>query len=499
MPDQQTPLTSGRRLTYNVLWNFLGTGAPLLVAIVAIPILIQGLGTARFGILTLAWMLIGYFNIFDMGLGRALTKLVAEKIGKEQKEDIPTLIWTALVLMVGLSLFASVVLASLSPWLVDSILKIPFELQSETLTSFYLLAASIPFVMSTTGFRGILEAHQCFGLINSVRIPLGVFTFLGSVAVLPFSTSLIPIVAILVAARLCSFCAYVFLCLRILPELRCSFNMHSSMLWPLINFGGWMTVTNLIKPLMVSLDRFLIGSMISMLAVAYYATPYDIVTKLWIIPGSLMGVMFPAFSSALVKDEERATLLYARTIKYIFFSLFPAVLIIVTFAHEGLNIWLGSDFADNSSLVLQFLVTGVFINSHAHVPSGLLQSAGRPDVTAKLHLIELPCYLLLLWWLLGSFGIVGVAIAWVLRVVVDTMLLFFCAHRLLPAVTSITLQSISVTVIALSVLILGAVIPGLSLKWVFLLLTLSLYMITFWIVVPEKKMLCDYLKTIHKK
>lgn len=53
-------------------------------------------------------------------------------------------------------------------------------------------------------------------------------------------------------------------------------------------------------------------------------------------------------------------------------------------AFEGLMLWLGSEFADNSTLVLQLLAVGVFINSLAHVPSGLEQGAGRPDLTAKL-------------------------------------------------------------------------------------------------------------------
>ena len=45
------------------------------------PILVDGLGTARFGVLTLAWAVIGYAQVFDLGIGRALTKLTAERIG----------------------------------------------------------------------------------------------------------------------------------------------------------------------------------------------------------------------------------------------------------------------------------------------------------------------------------------------------------------------------------------------------------------------------------
>ena len=150
--------------------------------------------------------------------------------------------------------------------------------------------------------------------------------------------------------------------------------------------------------------------------------------------------MFPAFATALVQDQARAARLFERAVNYIFLSLFPVVLIIVTLAHEGLSLWLGREFADNSTLVMQLLAVGVFINSCAHVPFGMVQSAGRPDLTAKLHLIELPFYLLILWWLLGTLGIVGAAIAWVVRVAVDTLFLFAMAQRLLQSVSPLSLR-----------------------------------------------------------
>ena len=80
---------SGRALLQNTIWNITGSAAPLVVAAVTIPILVAGLGLDRFGLLTLAWTVIGYLSLFDFGLGRALTKLVAEKIGHGDLEEVP--------------------------------------------------------------------------------------------------------------------------------------------------------------------------------------------------------------------------------------------------------------------------------------------------------------------------------------------------------------------------------------------------------------------------
>jgi len=495
--NNASSLTSGRILARNTIWNLVGQGAPLFVALFAIPLLIKGLGTARFGVLTLAWAVVGYFSLFDMGLGRALTKLVAEKLGAGQTEDIPRLIWTALALMGVLGIIGALVAASISPWLVHSILKIPQALQDETLRAFYLLAFSIPIVISAIGLRGVLEAHQRFDLTNTVRIPLGIFTFLGPLIVLPFSDSLFPVVAVLVGVRFLTCGVFLALCLRQVPALRHNIRPQGAMVRPLISFGSWMTVTNIVGPLMTYLDRFLIGALISVTAVAYYATPYEVVTKLWLISGALIGVLFPAFSTTLAQDRARTARLFGRGINYIFLALFPLSLIIVTLAHEGMTLWLGAEFADNSAFVLQWLAVGVFINSIAQIPFALVQGAGRPDLTAKMHLIELPFYLLTLWWLLGVYGIKGAAIAWVVRVGVDTLILFVMVQRLLPNTRALMWNSFLRIMIAVCVFIMAGYTTGLLMKGLFLIGTLIGFIVVtwLWLLAPEeRKLVKDFFR-----
>src|SRR5947208_7813458 len=132
-------LTSGRLLARNMLWNLVGNGGPMAVAIFCIPVLIKELGTDRFGVLTLAWAVIGYAGLFDLGLGRALTQLVAKKLGAGEDREVPTLVWTSLILMLVLGLAGTLVAVLLSPWLVHRTLNVPVALQRETLRSCYLL------------------------------------------------------------------------------------------------------------------------------------------------------------------------------------------------------------------------------------------------------------------------------------------------------------------------------------------------------------------------
>ena len=64
----------------NMLWSMTGSVIPLFAAVITIPYLVEALGVARFGVLSLAWVVVGYFSLFDMGLGKALTQLVAKKL-----------------------------------------------------------------------------------------------------------------------------------------------------------------------------------------------------------------------------------------------------------------------------------------------------------------------------------------------------------------------------------------------------------------------------------
>ncbi len=455
MPENRIPnahLSSGPVLARNTAWNLLGFLAPMVVAAFAIPPLIHALGKDRFGVLALGWAVVGYFGLFDFGLGRAVTQLVAEKLGRARDREIPGLFWTALLLMSAIALVGMAVFLAVSPWLVHRVLKIPTAIQGETIQAFYLLAISVPIVVSTTGLRGLLEAYQRFDLTTAIRIPLGIAMFAGPVLVLPFSTSLVPVTAALVLARALGWIAHFFLCARAIPEVVGKRNLDLHLAGPLLRFGGWISVSNLISPIMVSMDRFFIGSVLSVAAVAYYATPHEVVTKLLFVPGAIVGVLFPAFSTSFVQDPERTSGLFRRTVKLTFLIVFPVALAIVLFAREGLQWWLGASFASNGFRVTQWLAVGVLLNSLALAPFTLIQGVGRPDLTAKLHMIELPLYLGALLGLIHFCGIVGAAIAWAGRVGLDSLLLFGASARFLPGGRAMFFRMFAVMLAAVAVL-----------------------------------------------
>jgi O-antigen/teichoic acid export membrane protein len=432
MTEAGRSLASGRVLARSAVWNVVGMTAPLLVGLIAIPLLIQGMGKERFGLLAIIWMGVGYFSVFDLGLGRALTKMAAERVGSDRLDDFRPLIWTAMFLMTILGIVGSLLLLAISGPLVHHVLNVEPQLQREATTAFRILAAGLPVVVITAALIGLLEAHQRFGTIASIRIPLGVLTFAGPLVTLQFSPSLAWATSALLFSRTVALAAYLIVASGIRPELlspTLPWRTHSI---ALLRFGGWLTVTNLIGPLMTYLDRFFIGAILTMTAVAYYVTPYEILVRAQVLPQSIMTVLFPAMAAMFASDRVRLIKLYSKSSQVLLLLMLPVTSAFFLLAPEALEIWLGQEFSTTATPVVRFLAVGVLINTLARPAFTVLQSTGRPDLVAKAHLAELGPYLLAMWYFTHKFGIAGTAAVWSVRMLVDAVVLSEIARWNLP-------------------------------------------------------------------
>jgi O-antigen/teichoic acid export membrane protein len=473
-------VTDSKVLARNTALNLAGQAVPLVAALVAIPWLIRGLGADRFGVLTLAWATIGYFSLVDLGLGRALIHAVATRLGSSREDELVALGWTALALMFLLGALGAVALAAATPWLVTDLLKIPPTLQAESARSFYLLALALPIVVSTAGLRGIIEAHQHFGLATALRIPLAILSYAGPLIVLPFTNRLDVIVAALVAGRVVTWAAHFAFCVKRYAFLRHGIAIRRHVIWPLLRVGGWMSLSNIVSPLMTYFDRFFIGALLPVAAVAYYVTPFEAVMKLLLFPSALMGVLFPAFAESFARDRARTAQLFDKGVRAVVLVIFPVSLVLVTLASEILRVWVGAEFSHAGAAVLQWLAVGALINSVGFVGFAVLQGVGRADLTGKLNLVELPLYVVAIWILATRFGLAGVAMAWTLRVSVDTLALWIMARQSLGTNRSSLHAPTTAWLVMGMALLGGALLPGTVARVAYLFACAAAYLPIAW-------------------
>lgn len=423
-------VAGGRMLARNTTLNLLGLGLPLLIGVFTMPAVIRGLGADRFGILALVWVALGYLNLLDMGLGRAVTRFAAEAIARRDDRRLVLSAWTAAALQTALGIAGALLVAAAAPVLVQRFLSVPDELVGQATRSFQLLALAAPVLALTNTFRGLLEAAQRFDLVNAVRAPVSATNFLLPLIGVWLAWTLPGIVIAMVAMRFVTLAAFAAMALRVHPALARRPAADRALSRELISFGGWITVASLVTPILIYADRFAIGGMLTVAAVTFYAAPHEVMTRLTLLPSSLVATLFPAFSAVSAGGRAELERLLGLAVKALLLAVGPLLVVLAILAPELLHLWLGEEFARASTPVLRLLALGLLANALAYVPSALIQARGRPDVTALLQLAELPAHLVLLWLFVGWWGITGAAAAWSLRMVLDAALLFGAAHRL---------------------------------------------------------------------
>jgi O-antigen/teichoic acid export membrane protein len=414
------------RLRHNVVLNLLGHGIPLLAALAAVPLLIRGLGTERFGIVALAWALVTMVGLLDLGLGRAVTQLVAAALGRSEEHRVGALMGNACVVTAGLGLAFGAALFLGSSLLVEHVLQVPDWLVREAATAIRILSLAVPAAMIGNSLRGVLEAYQWFVPLTLVRASLGTLLLLAPIAAMQVSPTLEPVMWAIVVVRWLALAVLLALVRRATPA---RWTPVAIELRSMVTMGGWMTVSNAMAFLMLYADRLVIGSLLSLEAVTWYAAPAEVIQRLAIVPAAMMGVLFPAFSQLLVEDRDAARGVYRRSRPTILALLLPPVVVLAVFAKPLLTAWVGPEIAARSALVAAILAVGGLIHGLAQPPFHLLQAAGRPDIPARLHLVEAPLYVGYLLWLTTHFGINGTAAAWLLRVSISAVALHWLARR----------------------------------------------------------------------
>ena len=410
-------------LHLNIFFNLFGAGLPLLISIIVIPMYLGRIGPSRYGIIALVWLLFGYFGIFDFGLSRATTNLLARPAnqGAERQAEI---FWTATIVNTLIGALGALAFGLVGKWIIGSVFNVPVELRSELQTALVWVAFLLPLSTTSAVFIGVLEAHERFLELNIIQVvgaTLGQVLPLGAVVL--WGAQIDIAIAATFVARFVTTVPIFILAVR-QSGRNAAPAIKGDTARELFRYGGWVAVSNIAGPILVSVDQFMIGAVIGVSSLPRYSIPFNIATKILLIPGAMARALFPQLTKLGVDDArartEAVTITLCRTLVIVCAPL-------MVISHYALMLWLGADFATNASMVSRIIIFGVWINGVAYVPFAMLQSQGKPGMVARLHLYELLPFFAILWVGLHLFGLIGAALAWSLRVLVDAMFLFRAA------------------------------------------------------------------------
>ena len=414
-------------LKHNTLWNLAGSILPLVAGAALIPYTLRHMGNESFGILTLIWGLIGYFTLFDLGVGRALTVQLSHLKANGQILEIGPTLRAGMALTLGAGVVGAAAIWALAPSLARHWLKISPGLQQDAMLAFLIVAAGVVPTTLSSGLRGALEGLDRFAESNISRIVLGVWMFVLPAWAVYFHGGALWIISLYLVSARCVVAIGMSLQLRSYLRRASAaplLGRHIKVLW---NYGFWVTVTGIVGPMMVYGDRFFVSAAVGAEQLPLYAIPQEGLLRLLLIPVALTGALLPRLVNM---DNEATVRSYRESSRRITVFMFVICLLAAALAYPVLAVWLSPEFARAALPVVLILCVGIWINSMAQMPYTLLHARGNPRLTAIFHLAELLLYIFAVWFLSSQFGLPGAALAWVARVALDLALLRLAVRRL---------------------------------------------------------------------
>lgn len=403
----------------NAGYNLAGAAIPLALSLVTVPIYLKLVGPDRYGVLAIAWLMLGYLGLFDLGLGRATAFRIAALRDAPAEERASTL-WSAIVVNLGMGLIGALIMWAAADWFFTHIFKVDAAIRPEIIAGVPFLALTVPVATMTGVMTGALQGREQFLRTNSISVtstilfqlfPLGVAWLYG-----PYLPQLL---LAALAARVVAIAILWVLCHGELTRGH-PVRVEKARVKELLSFGGWVSVTSFVGAMLVVTDRFLIGAVLGAVAVTLYSIPFQLAQRIAIVPSSLTTALFPRLSAAPPEEQTRLGALAFKTIAaLVTLPVLGGVLLIGPF----LELWVGSEIGGQAAPVGRLLLIGFWINAFALVPFTRLQASGRPDRVALILLAQVPFYLAGLVAAMKLYGIVGCALMFVIRCFVDLLLL----------------------------------------------------------------------------
>jgi len=403
----------------------------MLIMFLAIPRIVRGLGDVSFAILSLVWTVITYFTLWDLGIGRAVTKFVAERKGKKENSDVVSVVITSTVIGILLGFIFGALIFIFDYQLAHLLFTVPAGYDAIVNLALRIVAVSMPVLLLQSVFRGVVMGFDRFDMSNLVQVINGFLQWGGALVLVLLGVGVLWVIGFVMLSRLITTLILLAMISRIMnwKDLNRPFNF--SLMKDVLVFGGWAMVSQVISPLLQYAERFMLSAMVATSIVTFYVVPYEATSKMLVLSVGLVSALFPAMSEmhgvgGLSQEFKK---LYNQSERILVFTFLPIGAFLFIFTPEILNIWMGGPFAQSARFVFEILSVAFLLNSIAQLPFTILQAAGRSDLTGKIHLIELPIHFLFTFIAIRYLGLVGAAIATLFRIIVDTILLYAFTSR----------------------------------------------------------------------
>jgi O-antigen/teichoic acid export membrane protein len=402
------------RIVKNVGSGLLAQAWTALLGLIALPILIRGLGAERYGLLALSLALIGFAAVADLGVGRAASKFIAEDFERNEVVRTQKFVGTALTVSATMGVLGTAVLLLTTPLLVKHVFTIREPMQAQATLAFVLTAVGLMPVLLRILFDGVLAGHHRIAFLSAGTMIANTLKIGLSVAAIVSGYSVLAIVAVnVLVCYLHAGGLWWYTRRHFAGQIRIGFGWDREIARQLLALGVVSTVSWVFaNVIFLYADRFLIGIFFPLSLIGYYTMAFDITSKQWYISGSVSQVFFPVFSGKAVASPRDLEHSYLQATKALAVMATGVTMLLVALGRELVTYWISPEFAANSTPLLGLLAVGILLSCYVTIPyTAIIAGGARPGVGVKIFGAATVIHFgASLWWL-HLWGTAGIALA----------------------------------------------------------------------------------------
>ena len=408
---QFTIKMSTKKISFNIIFNYIGVFGQILIAFILAPFLINTLGDTKYGIWSIVSAFTGYMSLLDLGVSSAVNRYVSKYMAQNDIDGINTIVSSALALFILMSLF----IFALSPLMATMIVNF-LHIDKNLIELVYILIIIVSFdvgifIVGNT-FRGLFRGLQRYDITNMVQIistlykSIMFFIFLSkgydldSMGYISLSSNIISIILL-----------YIMLKWKF-PFVKIHFAfINKKRVQQIIRFSKFTFLAMFANQIIYYSDAFVIGYFLSAASVTYYSIPWSLAEYTKKMCLAISRTYAPAFSEKeSVGDMDGVRSLFISGTKLMIIVSNLLSIGVLFFGGSLIAIWIGPKYKELCETVLVILFINQFVMGPQLISYALLQGLSKQKTYSYAAMLVSVINLSLSINFVQYWGIVGVAI-----------------------------------------------------------------------------------------
>lgn len=458
------------RLIFNGIYGSLSWVLPLILAFVATPVIVRGLGNENYGIYALVLGFIGYS--FNLGIGRAVTKYVAEYRAEEKYKEAGEVLTATFYLTFALAFIANLLIIIFAKTIVRDILLIAPERQVVAIYALYISGGTIFVLLISQIYQSLIQAAHRFDRLALVININGILAAAGNILLVWLGFGVLTLIWWFLLITIVSCLLFFFSSKKFLPEIKASFKFKSDSLKLIGKFGLGIFGYQIFGNIILIFERGWIIRSFGEESLTFYVVPMSLGIYILGFTISLVQVLFPVIIE-MQNDRENIIKLYQKSTKIILTMICFVVLSMICGGKLLLSLWISPEFALESYQILVFHSLTFGTIAVLTISWQLTEGFGYPKINAAISFFWLAVTIPAMIFLAKDWGENGIAFARFLGVILSVPTVFYVEKRFMGNVQYMfwlrLILTLTVAVVA-AYLTESWIFGALDVKWTTLML-----------------------------